>query len=184
MLRTWCVLVGLAAVLGTSGCARPEFKEFVSAEGGYKVLMPGTPKEQTQNKDGINIKLYTVEERNGGYMVSHTDAVLAPKIHDMELQARLDGSRDGMMKGANAQLKQETKITLANTHQGRELRGEVPGKGFMRARIFIFNGRLYQLMVVGKNEAYVTSEDATRFLDSFTPTVQAAPDVTTKKTEK
>jgi hypothetical protein len=49
----WVVVGGLLLI---SGCGKAEFKEFASPGGRFKVQMPGTPKEETQNVNGMTMK--------------------------------------------------------------------------------------------------------------------------------
>jgi hypothetical protein len=95
MMRTSIGFAVLAGVFLVSGCGSKEFKEFKSAGGGFKVLMPGTPKEQTQNTPGGVLKMLILEERNGAYMAGYADTPIPPNEPEAKTQVRLDGARDG-----------------------------------------------------------------------------------------
>jgi hypothetical protein len=161
------IVVGLFLL---SGCGKPEFKEFTSTEGRFKVLMPGTPTEKTETASGVTMKIFSVEGRNGAYAVAFADMPIPAGESEAQIHKRLNGARDGAVANVKGLLKTETKITLSEKHLGREFEASLPEqKGMLRARIYLVNQRLYQIMVVGKPE-WTSSSEATKFLESFTLT--------------
>jgi len=159
-------LVVLAGVFFLSGCGSKELKEFKSPAGGFKVLMPGNPKEQTQNTAAGQFKMYSVEERNGAYMAGFADTPIPPNEPEAKTQIRLDGARDGAVGNIKGTLVREAKIQLSG-NPGREIEANLPqNKGIVRARFYIVGSRMYQIMVVG-TKSFAGSSDATKFLDSF-----------------
>jgi hypothetical protein len=167
MMRTFSGFLVLAGALLLSGCGSKEFKEFKSADGGFKVLMPGTPKEKTQATPGGELKMYLVEERNGAYMAGFANTPIPPNESEAQTQNRLDGARDGAVRNINGTLVKDTKIKLAGKEPGREIEANLPqNKGIIRARFYIVGSRMYQVMVVG-TKSFAGSADATKFLDSF-----------------
>jgi len=78
----------------------------------------------------------------------------------------LDGAENGMIQNVNAKLLRSSDTKLANKYVGREVKAELPNKGLVLARIYVINRRLYQIVVTGTRE-WVTSADATKFLDSL-----------------
>jgi hypothetical protein len=156
----------VAVLLVVSGCGTPEFKEFSSKDGRFKILMPGTPKEQTQKAVGVDVKLYMVETRQGAYMASYADMPVPTNESDEQIQTRLDGARDGSVRNVNAKLLSTSNITLGKC-PGRSYDAELPGgKGVVRGNIYMSGTRLYQVMVVG-TKSFVDSADSKKFLDSF-----------------
>ena len=130
-------LVVLAGIFLLSGCGSKEFKEFKSPAGGFKVLMPGNPKEQTQNTPGGALKMYAVEERNGAYMAGFVDTPIPPNEPEAKTQQRLDGARDGAVGNIKGTLVRESKIQLAGKNPGREIEANLPqNKGIVRARFY------------------------------------------------
>jgi hypothetical protein len=160
----WMVTCG---VLLVSGCGKAEFKEFASADGRFKVQMPGTPKEQTQTAAGVTMKIYTLEEKDGAYAVSFADMPIPAGESEAQLQARLDGSRDGMLRNTGGILTSESKINLSGKYPGREVQADIASKkGILRARFYLVDRRLYQVVVTG-TKPWATSANATKFLDSL-----------------
>ena len=160
----WAMACGLLLV---SGCGKAEFKEFASADGRFKVQMPGTPQEKTETVAGATMKIYTLREKDGAYVVGFLDLPIPSGESEAQLQARLDGSRDGAVRGVGGTLTSESNITLSGKYPGREVQADIPSKkGVLRARIYFVDQRLYQMIVTG-TKPWATSADATKFLDSL-----------------
>jgi hypothetical protein len=145
------------------------FKEFVSPEGKFRVMMPGTPVRQQQRLGPISITMYTLQNSNGAYVVAFCDVPIPVGESDFQLQKRLDGARMGALGNVGGVLVKENRVFLQGRDPGREIEANAPGKGLIRARFFIASRRMYQIMVVG-NPQFVHSADATRFLDSLSRT--------------
>jgi hypothetical protein len=166
MSRSIRLIAAMAATLCLSGCAQ-EFKDFAPAGAGFKVQLPGTPKEQVENASGLTIKLYVLEQRNGAYFCSATELPIPEGESDEKIQTRLDGSRDGMVGSSGAVLTNETKITLEGKYPGREIQADIPkAKGMLRARFYLVDRKLYQVQAVGTKE-WAKSADVTKFLNSL-----------------
>jgi hypothetical protein len=163
MFRVRTVLAA-AGLLLLMGFAKPEFKEFANKAGGFKVQMPGAPKEQNQ----AGTATYTVESGNNAYSVAFTKLPDAGAQTDELLQTVLDAAVDGGVKGGNATLDNKKKITLAGKYPGREYSATIKnGNGLMiRSKMYIANKKLYQVIVVGDKD-FITSDDAVKFLDSL-----------------
>jgi len=123
------------------------WKEFISAEGGFTVSMPGVPANSSEPIDTavgqIVIHLYVLTTKLGEYGVSYSD--LPVKTDDAALVRRvLDGSRDEIL-GNGAKLLNENDVTVDGI-LGRELIFEKEGL-VGRHRMFLVNGRLYALIL-------------------------------------
>jgi hypothetical protein len=164
----WSLVVGAVLILG--GCGSPEFIEFQPQGGGYKVRMPGTPKEQTQQIEKVTLKGYTYQVEDKAYLVQSSDAV--PELGDSpaEIESYLDECRNAVFSGMQARLIKTENIKLADKYPGREFWFDMTReKVIFRARIYFARKRLYQVGVVGPS-IWVGSPQATNFLDSFTLT--------------
>jgi hypothetical protein len=161
------VTVGLLILCGAD---KPDFEEFASKEGRFKVLMPGTPKESTEEVRGITLNSFTLKEADGFYGVVYADMPIAADAKVEDLQKLLDSMRDGMLSKTHATLVRESKITLKATYPGREIEVTRPvEKLFARSRLYIVGTRFYQVTVIGTTD-YVHSDNATKFLDSLSVT--------------
>jgi hypothetical protein len=164
------LLVGLGVLAVVLLARRGELREFTSAEGRFKVLIPGTPRPQNQNAAGMVLKAFAVEQWGGAYIVAFADVAIGANEPAWQTEQRLNGSRDGALRNVNATLVREGKVTLQGKYLGREMEANLPNqKGVIRARFYIVGSRMYQMMVVG-TPAFTRSATADRFLDSLTLT--------------
>src|SRR5262245_48345805 len=121
-------------------------KEFSSKEGGFKVQMPGDPKEQKQKAAGVDFTAYVIETKEGAVMVAYSDLPIPGGETDEQIQARLDGAVQGMVTNIGAKLDKDRvkKIMLDKKHPGREVSADVAQLGGeMQARIYLVDKRLY-----------------------------------------
>ncbi len=162
-------LVITAPCLLTAQQPQQELKEFKSNEGRFTVQMPGTPVEKILDKQGTAKQYqYIVANDDGAYLVSYQDNPGLQKATKDELAKALEGAQKSAQTAVKGKLIQAKEITLDKEYPGREYEFEaakIPG-GIFRARAYLVNGRLYQLIVAGKKD-FATSKEADQFLDSF-----------------
>lgn len=168
MLRLLTICALVAGSVLTGGCKKQaQFQEFASADGRFKVQMPGTPTEKTETAAGTSMKTFVIEDKNGGYMVAFADLPIPAAESEQQLEMRLDGARDGALRNVNASLTKENRIKLNGKYPGRDIEATIPDKkGALREKMYVVNQRLYQVLVIG-NPSFVNSAAATKFLDSF-----------------
>ncbi|MFN4259073.1 MAG: hypothetical protein ACK4RK_07225 [Gemmataceae bacterium] len=167
MLRQ-CGFVGgvLTCLFIVSQAPAQEFKEFSSAAGRFKVQMPGAPKESSLDVAGTTAKLFLVEVNDSAYLASYADMPIPANEGAEQTQMRLDGAVQGMVTNVNGKLTKETKIKLGQ-YPGRAVEAELPqANGYLRARIYMVDRRLYQLVIAGDKQT-VYSKDAEKFLGSL-----------------
>jgi hypothetical protein len=166
----WIVAV-VAVALGTTSASAddpPTWKEFASTAGGFKVLIPGTPKQYTLDAEsdfgkGV-LHMNTVQAGKTMYGANYCD--FPAGIRMVPLKKVYDSSRDGAVANLEGKLASEKDIKLGE-HPGREIRIDLAGgKQLFRVRVYLVNQRLYQVVVMGTKEA-ATSKEADKFLDSF-----------------
>jgi hypothetical protein len=156
--RGW--LVG-SMVLVAAGCGVP-WTEYRSADGGFTVVMPGTPKVQSHDEKTpqgkITINAAVVERPNAAFVAAWAD--LPPKI-PLDLDQRLDAVA-ARYKGEITK-KREIEVAgqpgLAFVMDTKKPAGQAVG------RIFQVKDRIYQLLVVGSRVE--GSSEAERFFDTF-----------------
>ncbi len=111
----------LAAALAAVGCPNPiDWQNYTSPDGHYSVLMPGTPKSQSQQTAGFTVHSDAVELSNSAYVVSYADL---PRGAPFDL----DGPVKGAVNGMKAELVQSKEITMEGK-PGREFTFKGPGK--------------------------------------------------------
>jgi hypothetical protein len=132
------------------------------------VKFPAKPKQTDKMELGIKVKMFLVEERDSAYMVVVADMPIPVRESERQLQNRLDGARDGAINNVNGKLKSSSPITLNGKYPGREFTASItkPIQGQIRARVYLVNKRLYQVMLLG-TDSWATSPQATDFLNSF-----------------
>jgi hypothetical protein len=160
----------LVAVTVLPVCAddRPDWKEFTSKEGRFKVLMPGTPKQTKADAESDFGKgvLYMNVAEAGRTMYGANYGDYPAKIKEIPIKQVFDSSRDGAVANLEGKLATEKDIKLGK-HPGREIQIEVAGgKQIFRARVYLVEQRLYQVVVFG-TKATAASKEADKFLDSF-----------------
>jgi hypothetical protein len=147
------------------------WKEHVSKEGRFAVAFPpGTPQTQTQPLKIPGVGDITLEivglERAGDkaqFVVMYND--YPPAVMKGGSDALLDGAKLGVtMTLPAAKVNGESKITL-DGNPGRELTISIPGRGALKARIFLVKNRLYQMLFTGPKP--VDAKDQKAFFDSF-----------------
>jgi hypothetical protein len=166
MKRPLAVLFVAAMALGTVGCKEqpmPEFKKFEPAGGKFSVLIPGTPKETRQNAPSqvgqLSITMYVSElPGNRGFTVGITDL---PKGSSFDYIGGINGAA-AKVKGT---VTASNEITM-DGKAGREGFIKAPNGLTVRMQMCAVGERVYQLQAVG-NDAFVKSDDAKKFFDSF-----------------
>ncbi len=158
-------VLAFAREYGLTGESVSDFKEFVPPDKSCKVQMPDLTENKTNDNNGIKNSYFLAEHKHGLFMLSYAD--IAPPGEDADmLQKRLDEARTGVVNKLNMKVTRETPTALENKYPGREFEGELPDKTGTRIRLYLVNGRLYQLWTVG-SPVWTASGEATRFLRSF-----------------
>ncbi len=157
----------LALALATQAPAKP----FVSEAGGFRVALPGTPKEKVQSVPGINqpieIRMFLVERGDASYGATFCDYPEAIALADPDRV--LEGGIEGALKNLKGKLLAKRNITLQG-HPGREFSASftAPNKapGLYRARAYLVGARLYQVILCGP-EAEIAGDAGDRIFKSF-----------------
>ena len=158
------LLPALALLLSSCG---PNFTEYTSAAGRFKVLVPGTPRVSKEEKPAGQTFLYTVEQPSGRYVVAYLDLKTEPGEGADKARERLEKARDGAVGSVGGKVLADKPITLAGKYPGRDVTIELPGKeDLVRDRMYLVNGRFYQVTATGR-KWWVESADTQKFLGSF-----------------
>src|SRR5262249_21338343 len=110
------------------------------------------------------------EGKNGSYQVAYMDLPIPADESEEEQHMRLEAVRDALILQRDGLMVKERKILLAGRDPGQDFFSNIskPHR-VLRGRLYLVNRRRYQVVVVG-TESWTSSEDATKFLDSFTLT--------------
>jgi hypothetical protein len=140
--RGW--LVG-SVVLVLAGCAAP-WQEYRSTEGGFTVLLPGTPKvqshEEKTSRGPITVNAAVVVRSEAAFVAAWAD--LPPEIPfdlDERLKAIADRYQGEIVKKREIEI--EGRPGLEFVLETRKPHGQAVG------RIVQIHNRLYRLLVVG-----------------------------------
>lgn len=155
-MRTLASVVALALLLPLAGCAKKSFKTFTPAEGGYSVLLPGTPKRMVQNEYGLTMTTY--EGVRGADSYATSSGTVPPGGFD------LDGAVWGLAEKTGA-----TGTRSNGENRGRDGWREFEleaGKRFYSGRVLVARGRFYVALAAGP-DARLSNAEVRAFVDSF-----------------
>ena len=175
--------VGRAPVLAahtdqkTPQAGQPDWREFRSRQGGFSVLMPGTPQEQTEVKELPEVgrsetHLFVLGSESGVYGAAYLDLPGLARQTQVFCnnfgKGFLKSIGEATAKGAGGKVVKDTDISFGKD-PGKEILIEAPG-GVATARAYFIKRRGYQLIVLpaaGSDRGNVK-----KFLDSFKVTAQ------------
>ena len=190
-----CWAQGSKRISGPPPAAAVEYddkawKEFSSAEGGFSILMPGTPQAKTQEVASppgkVSFRTFELRTNTGVYDVSYSDLPIYSE-DPAHISEGLDANRDALLKSTGLKLLSEKAITFDGV-PGREWL-LVGNEGVVRRRIIIVKDRLYTLsFVTAPNVAFNSGRPsadpaertdfyeatAAKFFDSFKVTPRQA----------
>jgi hypothetical protein len=178
-MRIAASAVGLFLLCATVSFAAEtnDFKPFTPKEGGWTISFPGKPEISTSTTAtelrDVEMHQYVVKRSKDKetYVLIYCD-LPAEIVKDADPEKLLDRSRDGGVASVHGKAAKESKINL-DANPGREL--EVTGLGGTRLwRLYLVNGRLYQLMVT-TDVGRPSESRAKTFFASFKPSKEAAP---------
>jgi hypothetical protein len=167
MRRCTPYAVLLLALVGAGGCSREQaysWERYTSAEGRFRVLLPGTPVVKTLKEEGaagsFNQHAVVVPLKQGDFQAAYTDLPSRPL---------LDFSTVIQIQATNVQhgkVVEEREFTVAG-HKGRSYEIEIDKPHqFLIGRLLLVDGRLYHLMVTGP-ALRASSPEVKKFFESF-----------------
>ncbi|HEY1404311.1 MAG TPA: TonB family protein [Pyrinomonadaceae bacterium] len=151
------------------------WKAYQSEVGGFSILFPGTPQEETQKlKNGeqeVAVRILKLQAL-AAYSVIYLDGT--PHNPTPEVARKLlDFSVKQASEMFQATVLQQNEITL-DGHPGVFLMLGLPDRLVMRVKVYAVGGRIYQLMITTPPEQSATDDQrrfyeatANKFLDSF-----------------
>lgn len=159
------------------------WKEFSSVQGGFSILMPGTPKEAIQEIESppgnVSFRSFELRTRAGVYDVSYSDLPIYAEDPAI-IREGLDANRDALLKSEGLKLLTEKEINFEGIPAREWLM--LGSEGVIRRRLILIKDRLYTLtFVTAPSMAFKTGqpsadpnartdfyeETAIKFFDSF-----------------
>ncbi len=137
--------------------AQSIWKPFSSKEGGFTVLMPGSPTEDQRN---INTKVgtvpvnsfYVVRPDEALYGVAYADFPKEVSLNSLNINQLLNSFASGFAQGSGGRVVSQRNIRLGD-FPGREIRLQYQQGEIGRGRIFLADKRLYQVVVITSKES-------------------------------
>lgn len=162
MGRTNAFFVVALCGLGLPG--QTEWQEFADADGGFRVLLPGTPTAQT---DARGAHVFTLSTGAGLYGVSYADYPAGA-----DWGQTVNAERDATLQGMSGKVLKEKRVSLPGypgtwvTFQGVLQTATATGPVTGQLRIYFNGHRLYFLMALAPKGSEGQAEFG-KFLNSF-----------------
>lgn len=170
-------LLGVFAAVCVVSACNPTFnwREYRSADAGYRALFPAKPSSMTRNIElagtKLNMTLTAAEVDEVNFAVGSAEVSDASKA-----QAALNAMKTALVNNISATIKRESASSSASAQGGVSLRSsaiEIEALGsrqgvpvLLVGRFIARDKRIYQVIVMGK-EPRVSPENVDTFLSSF-----------------
>jgi hypothetical protein len=141
----------------------PPWKEFTSAEGGFRVLMQGKPKQETVTDSPVPVHKFMVARDDRAYGVNYRRAGEADAAYltaEQDLKILIEAF------GCEVKLLRDQAIRLG-AYAGREFLYALPDATFCLTRIYLVKDRFYQVTVTAGKVETLSDADARTFTESF-----------------
>lgn len=179
-MRIRAGLLGLVIGLTLSACqGRPDptiapaagsaWKEVSLPEWGFRVSLPGTPREEKKSlplSTGAVPQLQLILNLGDCLYLVSVNAVPPGSDEPKQAESLFDVARGRTVSNTHGTVLAEKPLTLAGGFRGRECEIRTSSGEHRRLRFYLARGRFYSLVVQG-SQGSSHSTDAERFLDSF-----------------
>ncbi|MFN6495490.1 MAG: hypothetical protein RMX65_000265 [Nostoc sp. DedQUE01] len=152
---------------------QPKWKLFTPPDGRFSILMPGSPNRETQFQKTymgeINLEIFVAQppKQQVAYIVTYNDFPYSyGEMSDP--QAVLNNARDMAVKTTKSNLISQRNIRSSNNHPGKEIEYINSGGKITKSRMYVAEGRLYQVMAITtKKQQKTLGKTITGYLNSF-----------------
>lgn len=152
---------------------QPKWKIFTAPDGGFTVLMPGRPTIGTQTQKTymgeINVAVFTAQppKQEVAYVVTYNE--FPYNFAQMNSpQDILKKTQDSAINTTKSKLVSERNIRSSNGHPGKEIEYVDAGGKVTTNRMYIADGRLYQVMAItSKKQNKTLAKTIKGYLNSF-----------------
>ncbi len=152
---------------------QPKWKLFTAPDGRFSILMPGSPNRETQFQKTymgeINLEIFVAQppKQQVAYIVTYNDFPYSyGEMSDP--QAVLNDARDMALKTTKSNLISQRNIRSSNNHPGKEIEYINSGGKITKSRMYVAEGRLYQVMAITtKKQQKTLAKTITGYLNSF-----------------
>ncbi|MEH1905705.1 MAG: hypothetical protein V7L04_31085 [Nostoc sp.] len=152
---------------------QPKWKLFTAPDGRFTILMPGSPNRNTEYQKTymgeINLETFVAQppKQQVAYVVAYNDF---PYSYGQmaDPQAVLNNARDMALKTTRSHLINQRNIRSSNNHPGKEIEYINSGGKITKSRMYVAEGRLYQVMAITtKKQQKTLAKTITGYLNSF-----------------
>jgi hypothetical protein len=152
---------------------QPQWKLFTAPDGRFSILMPGSPNRNTEHQKTymgeITLEIFAIQppKQQVAYLVAYNDFPYSyGQITDP--QAVLNNARDMALKTTKSNLISQRNIRSSNNHPGKEIEYINSGGKITKSRMYVAEGRLYQVMAITtKKQQKTLAKTITGYLNSF-----------------
>lgn len=142
---TLSLILTLLITAAAFGQANDTWIKFSPAEGRFSVLMPAQPEPSIETTTATTTNVFVASENGTFYLAGWAD--YKPDFN-LDIETELKATRDNFIKGLEATLLNETKISL-DGNPGIEFTAERKAdKASVKSRVYIVGKRPYQLATV------------------------------------
>ncbi|MGV0106392.1 DUF1795 domain-containing protein [Nostoc sp. DSM 114160] len=152
---------------------QPQWKLFTAPDGRFTILMPGSPSRNTESQKTymgeINLEIFVAQppKQQVAYIVAYNDF---PYSYGQmaDPQVVLNNARDMALKTTKSNLISQRNIRSYNNHPGKEIEYINSGGKVTISRMYVAEGRLYQVMAITtKKQQKTLAKTITGYLNSF-----------------
>ncbi|MBD2245491.1 hypothetical protein [Nostoc sp. FACHB-888] len=152
---------------------QPQWKLYTAPDGRFTILMPGSPDRNTQSQKTymgeIDLEIFVAQppKQQVAYVVAYNDFPYSyGQITDP--QTVLNNARDMALKTTKSNLISQRNIRSSNNHPGKEIEYINSGGKITKSRMYVAEGRLYQVMAITtKKQQKTLAKTITGYLNSF-----------------
>jgi hypothetical protein len=152
---------------------QPKWQLFTAPDGRFSVLMPGMPIRDIQTQKTymgeIDLQIFSAQppQQEVAYLVVYNEFPhsYAQMTNPQEI---LNNVRDMALKTTKSNLISQRNIRSSNGHPGKEFAYINTGGKITRTRVYVAEGRLYQVMAITtKKQQKTLAKTITGYLNSF-----------------
>ncbi|MEH1945759.1 MAG: hypothetical protein V7K77_02025 [Nostoc sp.] len=152
---------------------QPKWKLFTAPDGRFTILMPGNPSRNTESQKTymgeITLEIFAAQppKQQVAYIVAYNDF---PYSYGQmaDPQAVLNNARDMALKTTKSNLISQRNIRSYNNHPGKEIEYINSGGKITKSRMYVAQGRLYQVMAITtKKQQKTLAKTINGYLNSF-----------------
>jgi hypothetical protein len=157
--------LSLLILMGSAVPGPPKWETYKPKNDDFTISFPGHPSEESQPTP-LGTTIYTAivkTDKGAVYSIAYGESGLKGN----PTEANKISFFEGAVEASKGTILSQKQLSM-NGHPGRDYLIKIGDNAFMRMQMYLVNNRSYTLIVVGRDEAALKSEEAVQFLSSFT----------------